>query len=209
MWEWKGSKLFLPGRTTPTNMQEGIFWGQHKGCPMQILLQKKVFSEVRHPRERIQAKGRKAYRCIYWVGRLFLFPADTCPASPPRICVPKDLMLRVTPLTNQQPEVACNLLFTDENEHHRLFRMSGESWDAEQTRAQHFFYIRTFFPWFSFPAFFFPFHALPANTHPKRTPAYFTFLFSTFKIMALNFLDFAPAAPTSHTRFPLPLNETQ
>lgn len=86
-------------------------------CPMQILLQKKVFSEVRHPGERVQAKGREAYGCVgYWVGLLFLFTADTCPASPPRIGVPKrGPAAEAHPLTHQWPGVACNCLSSDEN----------------------------------------------------------------------------------------------
>lgn len=61
---------------------------------MQILLQKKVFGEVRHPGERVWAKGRETYELVFCY--LFqLTPAQ--PALLRSVCPRKDLPPRLTP----------------------------------------------------------------------------------------------------------------
>lgn len=128
-----------------------------------------------------------------WVGILLPLPADACSASPPEIGMPKKgPATEAHPLTDQWPGVACDLLSSDENEHSGFSRSPGESWDAEQTRAQHYFHIGTLFPSFSFPVFFlFPFLFL--FTFCQQTP-------SSNELLLISY-SFFPLSQSQHSTF--------
>lgn len=116
-----------------------------RGCSMRVLLQN-MFSEVRHPGESVQARGREAHGCTgHLVGLLFLFPADTCPAKPsPRSACPrKVLLLRRTPLPDRWPVTSSPAMRTN------IMNMPGHSVNhAMQSRQELsiIFMLEHFFP---------------------------------------------------------------
>lgn len=101
MWEGRGLKLFLPGRRTRPSTQSAIL-GTARELPDADIV---AFSEVGHPRERAQAKGRGAYNTedTGLVFPFFFQQTLAQPALPGSVVPREDLLPRLGPSPTSSP----------------------------------------------------------------------------------------------------------